>query len=152
GDYFVVDALGVGAGTAGELMRRGYPVVRYVGGAASADPSKWRNRRVQSYIALRNDLRDGYVVFDDNFCGTDEFDEFVAQLCSVRSRPAQERVEDLVTKEQMRREGIKSPDRADSLAMQYATTAPQFETRLSDAGRAFGGLAVPSQMFEGYLG
>jgi hypothetical protein len=37
-------------------------------------------------------------------------------------------VEDLQTKEQMKADGIKSPDRADSLAMQYATQVPQWET------------------------
>lgn len=151
GDFFVVDALGVGAGTAGELMRRGYPVVRYVGGAASANPARWRNRRVQSYLALRDDLRDGCLVFDDGFASVDEWDELSAQLCSIRTRPEQDRVEDLQTKEQMRQNGIKSPDRADSLAMQFATQAPAYETRWS-AAAAFGGMVIPSTTLEGYVG
>lgn len=129
GDYFVVDSIGVGSGTAGELMRRGYPVVVYIGGEASSDPTRWRNRRVQSYIALRNDLRDGYVVFADDFVDGDaENDELLAQLCSIRIPPNMERVEDLVTKQKMKDDGIPSPDRADSIAMQYATKAPQMQT------------------------
>lgn len=138
GDMFIVDSLGVGAGTAGELMRRGYPVVRYVGGATSSNPQRWRNRRVQSYINLRDDFRDGYLHFDDGFCNAEEWDDFAAQLCSVRTRPEQDRVEDLQTKESMRQDGIKSPDRADSLAMQYATQVPQFETRSAEGGGARG--------------
>lgn len=126
-DFFVVDSLGVGAGTAGELMRRGYPVVRYVGGAKSSDPARWRNRRVQSYMLLRDELRDGRLFFDEGMAH-DDADDFMAQLCSIQTRPEQDRVEDLVTKEHMRSDGIKSPDRADSLAMQYATQAPQLET------------------------
>lgn len=137
GDFFVVDSLGVGAGTAGELMRRGYPVVTYKGGEASANPALWRNRRVQSYMNLRNDFRDGCIAFDEDFLESSdgsggellsEEDEFMAQLCSVRTANSAERVEDLMTKEQMRSDGIDSPDRADSLAMQYATQAPRMET------------------------
>lgn len=127
-DYFVVDGLGVGAGTAGELMRRGYRVVRHVGGAASADSLRWRNRRVQCYHALRDELRDGYIVFAESFVPIEDYDDLIAQMCSVRTRPEQDRVEDLVTKEQMKNDGIKSPDRADSLAMQYATQSPHIET------------------------
>lgn len=133
GDYFVVDSLGVGSGTAGELMRLLYPVVTYKGGEASANTDRWRNRRVQSYNGLRDDFRDGLIVFDDDFCPSDDAyedevssqDELMAQLCSIKTRPSSERVDDLVTREQMRADGLTSPDRADSLAMQYATQAPR---------------------------
>jgi hypothetical protein len=133
-DIIIVDSLGVGAGTAGELMRRGYPVVRYVGGATSGNPARWRNRRVQSYMLLRDELRDGKLFIDDAAMGYDDHDDFMAQLCSVQTRPEQERLEDLVTREQMKSDGIKSPDRADSLAMQYATQAPQMETGRGASG------------------
>jgi hypothetical protein len=151
GDFFVVDSLGVGAGTAGELMRRKYPVVRYVGGSSSANPALWRNRRVQSYINLRNDFRDGFISFDEEFMDTGDWDDFVAQICSVKTRPEQDRVEDLQTKESMKQDGIKSPDRADSLAMQYATQAPQFETQ-SSGYAAPAAVVVESSIFEGYVG
>ena len=133
GDYFVVDAIGVGSGTAGELMRRGFPVVVYIGGESSSNPDRWRNRRVQSYIAFRDDLRDGYVVFDEGFCDFEEEDDLKAQVCSVKIPAGMVKVEDLVTKKAMKDEGIKSPDRADSLAMQYATKAPQRMTRSAES-------------------
>jgi phage terminase large subunit len=132
GDYIVVDSLGVGAGTAGELMRRGYPVVRYVGGESSSNPERWRNRRVQSYIAFRNDLRDGQVSFDENFVSIEDYDDVIAQLCSIKIPPNMERVEDLVTKQKMKDDGVKSPDRADSIAMQYATQSPTVMTRSAE--------------------
>jgi hypothetical protein len=112
----VVDALGVGAGTAGELIRRGLNVVPYKGGAASDSPGRWRNRRAQSYLCLRDALRDGKVVFAEGFPA---WDHVCAEVCSVRTRPGQERVEELETKENMRRRGVKSPDRADGLAMAF---------------------------------
>ena len=121
-DDFVVDALGVGAGTAGELIKRGYIVVAYRGGESSDDTSKYRNRRTQSHIAMRDAHRDGTILYDPDF--TDDWDGFTAQMCSIKTRPGQERVEELMTKEQMKREGIKSPDKAESCVMQYATQLP----------------------------
>jgi len=121
-DDIVVDALGVGAGTAGALIRAGHTVIPYRGGGASDNPAKYRNRRTQSYLCVRDDLAAGRVAFATGWC--DDQDEFLAQMCSVKSRPGAERVDDLETKEAMRQRGLKSPDRADSWAMMYATQAP----------------------------
>jgi hypothetical protein len=127
-DDFVVDSLGVGLGVAGVLRSRGYNVVFYQGGAASADSAKWRCRRVQSYMVLRNDLRDGSIALLENFVEeSTDWDDLDGQLCSIKSR-ATDKLEDLVTKEQMVADGIASPDMADSLAMQYATQAPMAVT------------------------
>lgn len=122
-DDFVVDSVGVGTGVAGVLVSRGYKVVRYKGGSDSDNKKSWRNRRVQSYMVLRDAFRDGRLSFADEF--TDDPTELQAQLCSVKSKPGIERVEDLLTRDEMRALGIKSPDRADSMAMQYATQAPR---------------------------
>jgi hypothetical protein len=127
-DDFVVDSLGVGSGCAGELYRRGYRVVRYRGGDASDKPEKWRNRRTQSYLVTRDAFRDGLISFADD--AIDDPEELEAQLCSVKRKiVGDDKLEDLVTREEMRREGIKSPDRADSLVMQNATQAPIFGGR-----------------------
>lgn len=122
-DDYVVDSLGVGAGTAGYLMKAGKAVVAYKGGAASDSPKKWRNRRVQSYIALRDALRDRKVGFTSTYLEHDR-DEVYAQLCSIRTVPGTERVEDLETKEALKRRVSKSPDIADGAAMVYATSVP----------------------------
>lgn len=124
-DDFVVDSLGVGTGCAGELYDRGHVVIRYKGGEASDNDKKWRNRRTQSYLVTRDAFRDGLISFADD--SIDEYEELEAQLCSVKRKiVGDDKVEDLVTREEMRREGIKSPDRADSLVMQFATQAPVF--------------------------
>jgi hypothetical protein len=128
GDDVVVDALGVGAGTAGHLMLSALkmPVIAYKGGEQSADPKQWRNRRVQSHMCARNDFRDNVIDLSPTMLDDDEaWDEFDEQMCSIRSKPGTEKLEDLVTKEEMKRDGIKSPDHAESLVMQYATQAPR---------------------------
>lgn len=154
GDDFVVDALGVGAGTAGTLMKRNLPVIAYKGGEAAAS-SAYRNRRVQSYIALRNDFRDGLIILDpEMFEDEGQWDEFEEQLCSVKSKPGAEKLEDLMTKEEMRRAGIKSPDHADSLAMQQATALPSLNsayTSPDDYAEAVSSSVVPLTWGAGFI-
>jgi hypothetical protein len=130
GDDLVVDADGVGAGTAGWLMTEdsaqieGVPlnVVAYRGGHASDNPTLYRNRRVQSYLVLRNRYRDGLVAIDDSY--TEDFEGLFGQLCMNRRKLGTERVEDLLSKQELVDQGMVSPDRADAQAMHMATQAP----------------------------
>lgn len=126
-DDFVVDSLGVGAGCRDMLIRRGHSVVEYMGGAGSDDPAVWRNRRVQSYLCLRDAIRDQKLDFAvDCFASSEDTDEFLAQLASVELTESVtgERLEDLVTKTEMKRQGRQSPDIADALAMSFGTQRP----------------------------
>jgi len=123
----VVDAIGVGAGTAGFLIEDGYPVVAYKGGSASDNSTEWRNRRTQSYMCYRDDLRDSKVVFADDYYDEADQDDFEAQHTSIKTKPGTERIEELETKESMKARGIKSPDMADACAMQYATQSPSLK-------------------------
>lgn len=149
GHDIVVDTTGVGDGCAGNLIRDRYPVVAYKGGEQAYDPKMWRNVRVQCYMILRNELRDGALAIPEDALPDEEsWLEFEQQLCSVRSKPGTEKLEDLITKTEMVRAGIKSPDRADSLAMQYAHRAV---TRLaSTTAPAVAVYAVPGDSLAGY--
>lgn len=166
-DEFVVDCIGVGAGCAGTLIAgrddrlairsneslRGktYRVVQYKGGAAAANPKKWRNRRVQTYIACRDAFRDHAIILHPQALQDElAWDEFEGQLCSIRTKPGTEKLEDLITKEEMKRDGLKSPDRADSLAMQFATIAPVVTGRASVSRETI--TVIPSRSMEGYAG
>lgn len=135
GDDIVVDSIGVGSGTAGELLRRGYPVVTYQGGASSSDTKQWRNCRVQSYCSARNEFRDRRVSFDEAFFEDPmDWDDFIQQLCSIKTKDNADRVEDLQTKKEMTEAGVPSPDMADSWIMQRATEAPQLITQPDGEG------------------
>lgn len=145
-DDFVVDAAGVGTGMAGELYDRGYRVIRYKGGESSDNGEKWKNRRTQSYLVARDAFRDGLISFEPD--AIDDVEELEAQLCSVkRDIVADDRIEVLVTREAMRREGIKSPDRADSLVMQFATQAPVYSP--GSHGKSDGVVAGESTILNG---
>lgn len=124
-DMIVVDMMGVGNGAYNYLVEWGYPVIGYMGGESSDNPKRWRNRRVQSYWAFHDDLQAGRVVYSDDFVDTGEdWDEYCDQVCAIRSRPGEERVEDLEPKEMLIRRTHKSPDRADCSAMSNMTRLP----------------------------
>jgi hypothetical protein len=152
GDDIVVDSLGVGAGAASYLVKNhNLPVVIYKGGESASNPALFRNRRVQSYIALRNDFRDGRIVLlPDMLPDESAWSEFEAQLCSIKSKPGTDRLEDLQTRAEMNREGIDSPDYADSLAMQYATQTPTTLSVAGHAGNEWMPLAAPPEFFKDY--
>lgn len=121
---FYVDGVGVGAGTASDLVDAGYTVVKFKGGSTSANPRKWANQRAQSYTVFADHLRDGLVKIDKDFCETEEdWDDFVAQCCSVRRKEEEDKVERLESKREMRKRGIKSPDMADSASMPFGSMA-----------------------------
>ena len=128
----VVDSLGVGAGTAGYLLDFNLPVITYKGGASSDDSTKWRNKRVQSYISFRDNFRDGHISILEGFCSDDDWDDFCVQVLSVKTKPGIERVEDLMTKQEMLKRGIKSPDMADGGAMQFATNVPTLSSLVNE--------------------
>lgn len=133
GDDLVIDSLGVGAGAAGHAMTKNIPVITYRGGEASDDTKQWRNRRTQSYISMRDAFRDKRIGFAEDFLEApeEEWEDFTAQMCTVRTKPGVDRVEELESKEAMKKRGVVSPDRADGTAMLFATQVPTFATQLT---------------------
>lgn len=130
GDDIVVDAIGAGAGTAGRLMELEYPVIKYKGGESSDDSEQWRNRRVQSYLVMRNGLRDNWIHIDENFfLDKTDWDDFYGQMCAIKRKPGTEKVEDIETKQDLLKRIMKSPDLADSAAMVFATSQPNMGTK-----------------------
>lgn len=133
GDDLVIDCIGVGTGVAGHVIKHNgklreedkhkmIPVYRYKGGATSDDPKQWRNRRTQSHLVMRDALRDKKVGLHDRVKVV--WDDFTAQVCSVKTRLGIERVEDLDTKESMKKAGLKSPDMSDAFSMVYCGKRP----------------------------
>jgi len=126
-DEIVVDSMGVGTGVASNLIELGYRVVRYKGGSTEGiDTKQYRNHRCRSYLVYRDEVRDGNVYYDEDFCdASEDWDDYVTQFLSIKTKPGTERVEDLETKSDMKRKGIKSPDMPDGTAMMYADQAPE---------------------------
>ena len=127
GDMLIVDSIGVGAGTAGVLIKdKRFSVMPFKGGSTdNIDTKQWRNQRVRSFIVMRDGFRDKKIIIDEDFCDEKDWEDYIAQMCSIRTKPGIERVEDLVSKQEMKSNGVKSPDMPDSSSMIFANQTPQ---------------------------
>jgi hypothetical protein len=108
-----VDVIGLGAGVVDRLREQGFRQVTGINVAERAlQPERYAARRDEIYFGLRDRFRDGEVAVRD--------EKLAAQLAAMRygyTSRGQLKVE---SKEEMRDRGLKSPDRADALALAFA--------------------------------
>jgi phage terminase large subunit len=97
---------------AGQLhSEMGLPVEGYNGGAKADDPEMFVNRRAESYWQLREMFEQELIDLDP------DDDELAAQLCAIKWEVDSRGRIKVERKEDMRRRGLPSPDRADAVAM-----------------------------------
>ena len=82
---------------------------------------KHRNQRVRSYLTYRDKLLDGSIYYDEEFCDKEDWDDYINQMMTVKTKPGLEQKEDLVSKTEME----KSPDMPDSTVQIFATQSPE---------------------------
>lgn len=120
-----VDVIGLGAGVFDRAREQNAPVRAFNSSERPRDPKRFRNRRAESYWALREALREGQIDLDP----TDE--DLAAQLTSIRwSIDSGGRIV-IEPKEAMKARGLPSPDRADAAMM---SLAPRLEKPLWVSG------------------
>jgi hypothetical protein len=107
----VIDVVGVGAGVYDRLAELGIPVAAYNGGEAPYDKEQFVNARAEDYWNLRE-------IFEAGEIDIDELDDVLAaQLGSIKwTIDSRGRIK-IESKDDMRKRGLPSPDRADTLAM-----------------------------------
>ena len=118
----VIDAVGVGAGVFDKLRRRGRNVIPFGGGERAMRPERYPNRRTEILWELREAMEDGRVGLDPDDA------QLEAQLGRIKWRPISGGRVEIETKEQMRKRGVKSPDRVDAVAMALAAPYASSET------------------------
>lgn len=111
GSLAVVDTIGVGAGVFDRLREQGLEAVPFQGSEKARRPDRFANCRAESYWRLRELFRAGAVDIDP----ADE--ELAAQLLSIRWFVNSRGRTQIESKDDMRKRGLPSPDRADALAM-----------------------------------
>lgn len=117
-DAIFVDANGVGAGVFDQLYHLGYPVTAVNHSAVASNEREFFNKRTEMYGDLREWLRNGGALEPDKTIAT--------QLVSIEYGFSGKSQIQLESKEDMRRQGKKSPDRGDALAYTfYAPVAPR---------------------------
>lgn len=108
----IIDIIGVGAGVYDRLSELGYNVIPFQSSEKAFNKKKFYNKRAEQYWKVRELFSDGNVDIDE------DDDQLAAQLGSIKWRvnPQTGQIQ-IETKEDMKKRGLPSPDRADALMM-----------------------------------
>jgi hypothetical protein len=113
----IVDVPSVGGGVVDRLAELELPVVPYNGGEARIDKERFVNARAEDYWTLRERFEQGEIEIDP------DDDKLAAQLGSIKwGIDSRGRIK-IESKDDMRRRGLPSPDRADAMAIAFAGRA-----------------------------
>jgi hypothetical protein len=115
-DEVRVDGVGVGGGVVDQLLELGHDVVDMQAGVAAQDPAHYLNARAEWYWALREWFEDGDIDLDP------DDDDLAAQLGAIKYRFTSRGQIQIESKDDMRKRGLPSPDRADALMLTAAAT------------------------------
>lgn len=107
----VIDVIGVGAGVFDRLREQGLDVAAFNSAERAQRPDRFANRRAEAYWSVRDALREGRLDLDP------ADDDLAAQLLAIRWTVNSRGQVVIESKDEMRKRGVSSPDRADALAM-----------------------------------
>lgn len=117
-DEIRVDGVGVGGGVVDRLAEQGYPVVDMQAGGAPIERDRFGNARAEWYWNLKD-------FFEANVIDLDPADEdLAAQLGVLRFRHDSHGRIYIESKDDMRKRGLPSPDRADAAMLTAAPSLP----------------------------
>lgn len=114
-DGVLIDQTGIGAGVVDRLRQMGYQVIGIDGSSSplgGADMPAMINRRVEMWWKLADWLRTGGAIPEDN--------ELIAELTAPMYKFTKDNELQLESKDDMKKRGIASPDKADALALTFA--------------------------------
>jgi hypothetical protein len=117
----MVDSVGIGFHVATHLADHGYEVYGFNAGGAAIDAEHFVNAKAEAYWALREALERGAVTGL-----TDE--ETQAQLAGIRYRHTPGGRVEIESKEDAKKRGQQSPDRAEALVLAFARPMPRQQT------------------------
>ena len=113
-EHAYVDADGLGAGVVDRMVELKRPVVAIHGGTTPLDRERFLNARAEWYWALRERFEQGDIDIDSQDL------VLAAQLSSLRWKLDSRGRVVIESKDDMKRRGLTSPDRADALAYAFA--------------------------------
>lgn len=107
-----IDKVGLGAGVWAPLRNGGYNVVGFVGGEKAYDADRFVNITAEAWWGFREQMEAGLIDLDP------EDEVLAAQLQSRKwKKDSSQRRIRIETKDEMKKRGVKSPDRADAVVM-----------------------------------
>jgi hypothetical protein len=108
-----LDSVGVGAGVYDRLREQKVYINGIIAGGEPMDKEHYVNSRAEMYDNLRKRFEAGTISIPDD-------QDLIAQLSSIRFKIASDKKLQIVSKEEMKRTyHLKSPDKADSLALAF---------------------------------
>ncbi len=110
----VIDEPGLGGGVIDRLREQQYRVVAFNGGRRAERPDKFANQRAETFWHLRGLLAEGRIALLQN-------DELWAELLAMRWKVTSTGMIAIEGKDEIRSRLGRSPDRADAVAMAFAT-------------------------------
>jgi hypothetical protein len=119
--YVVVDSVGIGYNFALHLSDLGFPVFLFNAGYRAGDAERFVNSKAESYWGLRDWMEQGAI------CGLNDL-ETEAQLSAILYRATASGRTEIETKEEARKRGQASPDRAEALVMAFCKIVPRHQT------------------------
>ena len=111
-DEVVIDEVGIGAGVVDRLRERGYRIQAINVGRAARDGQHHANLRAEGYWQLRKLFLDGGVDIPSD-------KELVGQLAALKYSFNSMGQVVIESKEEMRRRGVPSPDKADAMMLAF---------------------------------
>lgn len=111
-EFIKVDVVGIGAGVADILRGWGYPAIDYIAQERAYSPGKFVNRRTESWFNTREKFRKNEINIPN-----DEL--LVGQLTAPKYKFDSAGRYMLESKDDMKKRGLTSPDRADVITMLF---------------------------------
>jgi hypothetical protein len=115
--HVVVDVVGIGYNFALHLADLGFPVMQFNAGHRPMDSERFTNAKAELYWGLREYMESGAI------CGLNDL-ETEAQLSAILYRLTPAGKTEIESKEEARKRGQSSPDRAEALVMPFCRIIP----------------------------
>ncbi len=115
-----LDIIGLGSGVYDRLIELKYKQIQDVNVAEAArgeDREKYANLRAEIYKNLSSKFENGVISIPDDL-------ELIAQLSSIKYKINSRGQLQMESKEDMKKRGTKSPDKADALALAFMDSSP----------------------------
>jgi hypothetical protein len=112
-DYMAGDDSGVGGGVTDGVQDAGKDFEPINFGFSAIEDDKFENRKAEIFWVLREDIRDKRISLPDD-------KELINQLCSIKYSYTRKGKIKIESKDEMKKRGLRSPDKADSLAIGWS--------------------------------
>lgn len=120
----VIDIIGIGYNFALHVRDHGFNVMGFNAARQAFDPEQFLNAKAEAYWRLRDMYKENYVCHLD---GTVD-EETEAQLSAVQYKETSRGLIQIEPKEDARKRGVPSPDRAEAEVMAFCRVQPREET------------------------